>query len=1815
MAAFGVCMTSCSHDDSLSPAEIEQYISYFPETVDFEDPITVGLADNVCSFVDSTAKGRLMTFSPSVKGKTSINLDAQYIQFTPKAGALKQGRQYTASLDLAGLTGIKRLRPFRFNFYVQKREVELSDVIATPDPSDDTKAVIKGVIRFSCMPQDFVIENGIMSVEGDSCSVWIDATENIDGFYSGKRNQYDFEISGLKRSDGKGGSGRTVTLVCNPGAGFSKASTKVELPSMSGFKLISSTLHDGNEPYIELNFNKFLSKDQDLDGLVTIDRMSVARIVKSGYSARVYFLTNGNGSARLTASKFIKSADNEKLGNDVTKEITIEEPAPQVVIPLSGTILPDNDNLRLPFRAVNLAAVDVEVVKIYTGNVLRYLQGNELECRPYYYSSNLRQVGRLIYRRTVRLDTDKSLNLHNWQNFSIDLKGLFRQEKGAIYNIRFTFRKAYSLYNREKPDEFEIRKGITDADNAEWDSQYGYITRNAPDFDWAEYDWSETDDPGKPSYYMKNDRMPEYQVVASNLGLIVKAADEKRLSATVTDIMTAAPLNGVLVTAYNYQLQPVGSGYTDADGFAEINARNKPFIVTASNGKAQTYLKVNYGYELSTSNFDVSGTENADGIKGFIYGERGVWRPGDDIYLNIMVEDRNNRLPENHPVVMELYSPSGQIHDRQVSTKGQNGLYSFRTGTGEDAETGCWSAKFTVGGRTFYHDVPVETIKPNRLKVNIDLPDIIKSSGNRSISVESHWLAGGAASGLDANVNVEFLRKNDPFEACKAYTFNNPMQMFSMSEAEVLRGKLSQKGVLAGKYDLSSVRNAPGMLKANFVAHVQEAGGDESIGTKSVIYSPYKSYVGIDLSSRSFETDTEIKLNVVNLDEDGNPLQDRKLEYTIYKISWDWWWENDSDYLAGYVQSKSTRKVKNGVLTTKDGKAGIDFSVRYPDYGRYIVYVKDISSGHATGGQFVVDWPSWRDMSGRKDATAATVLSFSLDRSEYEVGETANVYLPKAKNGKVLISIENGSKILSRRWVSLDGEKETSYPIEVTADMAPNFYVNATLLQPHAQTVNNLPVRMYGVRGARVFNRQSILHPVISMPDVLKPLEKFSVKVSEQDGKPMSYTLAIVDEGLLDITAFRTPDPWTAMNAKEALGVRTWDMYKDMIGAYAGNFRNVLSIGGDGGFEIETKATERRFNPVVKFIGPFTLAPGSTDTHELTLPMYSGSVRVMAVAASSGGSYGNAEKTVPVKAPLMALSSMTRTLNCGDRVSLPVNLFVEDASMKNVSLSVKVTGPITVAGEASKTVEFTSPSSKMAYFQLACSDKRTGQARIIISASSKGTTISDTINVMVSNPQPKIYGTQTFTVNPGSSKTVSWEKFQNGTARIGVAAMPSVDFAGAFSNMSDYGHLCTEQLCSKALNILYTRRFLDDNDKSLAEKSLPEILARILNRQDGDGGFVYWPSGYSDEWVSSMAGEVMVEARRQGFDVRKEYLDKWKGYQSARAKYSDANSMTSAYRLYALALAGEKPKAEMNRLRESGNFSQEGWLRLAAAYAVIGQNDVAANMIKELPEKFTDGRKPAFDSELRNSAFNLDSWAVLGRTEEAVKEAGKVAEKFNSHSSTTQETAFVSTAMGHLADLLGESEVNVTVSGDGRKDRTIAGIKGAVNVPLTTESGKCVVTNNGVSTVHVLLSTVRQPVAGEKVSLPENRFGIEVRYYDGEDKEISSVSTLKQGTQFTAKIKVSGMLKSDNLALTFNAPSGWEIWNDRMYSFANWVSYRDIRDDKVIWYFSSGENDKSFTVKLRAAYKGTFILPSAVCEDMYNPEYRAVTEPVTVKVN
>ena len=1847
----GLTFSACNKkkQDIIPSLEFAPYVSaYTGGVISSNSSIRIELSqEQQIVEMDAEVKEKLFSFSPSLKGKTYW-INNKTLEFTPDSGSLKPGELYNASFALGKVIEVdKKLEEFNFSFRVEERNFKTKILSLDITENAPKSVTVKGEIRFSDTPNMTDVSK-MITAKRDKDHFIPEVTPTEDNHI------FRFVIIDIPKKEDE-----TIVKISVSGKPINVDKTDEEnvvIPGITPFKLISAELINEPEYGICLTFSDPVDDSQGTDGFISLSGISNYITQVQDNKINLFFeRSGGNTTVKATVYDGLRNINGDLLAKTASISLEVNSLSPQVEILTSGTIMPNSKNLVLPFRAVSLYAVDLKVVRIFESNVLMFLQDNTLSSSS---SSELRRSGRLVYKKILRLDSDPTKNIHDWDNYYVDLSEIIKQEPGAIYRVELSFKKNYAAYpcgNEPAANNLQesnmltrVEAGdLTEDEEAVWDIPQTYYYDNS-DMNWYEYDWQERDNPCHVSYYMRSERKASTNVLASNLGVIVKANSNNNLWVSVADLLDTNPVPNAEVTAYNFQLQPVGSAKTDENGFAVIKSKAKPFVLMAVSGDQKAYLRLVDGEENMMSRFDVGGKEIQKGLKGYIYGERGVWRPGDTLHLSFMIEDREKRIPDNHPVSIEIYNPRGQFYHKHVSTSGLNGLYTFTVPTKDDDPTGLWNAYVKVGGTSFHKSLRIETVKPNRLKINLDIPDNKISSANSfmPITVQSAWLTGATARNLKTKLEMTLSKTNTQFKGYENYVFNNPASEFTSSTINLYEGTLDDQGKVTFNMKVPVAKDAPGMLRANISCNVYEQGGDVSIFNQSVPFSPFNTYVGINFNqpnkSGYFETDVDNVFDIVTLNADGKPVNRSDLEYKIYNIGWSWWWEHDDESFSSYINSSSIRPVASGKLSTTNGKGQIKFRIDYPDWGRYLVYVKDRESEHATGGTIYVDWPDWRGRSNKSDPSGLKMLAFSLDKSEYEAGEEATVIIPSSAGGRALVAIENGSEVISREWVEVSSSGDTKYKFKVTEDMAPNVYVHISLLQPHEQTVNDLPIRMYGIMPVFVTNKASILKPQITMTDVLRPETEFTVKVKEANGAAMTYTLAVVDEGLLDLTNFKTPDPWNSFYAREALGIRTWDMYDLVIGAFAGKYGSLFSIGGD---EDATKPASKanRFKPVVKFIGPFALKKGEEKSHKLQLPPYIGSVRVMVVAGQDGA-YGNAEKAVPVRTPLMVLSSLPRVVSTDEEIALPVNVFAMENSVKNVSVKVETTGKLQLAEGSTKSLTFTDPGDKMVYFTLK-SGAETGVEKVTVTATGNGQTSTETIEIDVRNPNPPIVHFENKLLSSGESVNLNYSLdggYDENWVKLEVSRIPSVDISRRFDFLYNYQHFCSEQLTSRALPLLFVPQFkeVDKDESELIKKNVREAISNLYGRQMPNGGIMYWPGdGYVNEWITSYAGTFLVLAKEKGYDVNAGVLNRWKNYQRSAAQnwrsgdrngrryYYSQSDLNQAYRLYSLALAGAPEMGAMNRLKEPKDLSQQAKWRLAAAYALAGKKKAAEELIFNAstdvdPYSLSNS---TYGSSDRDEAMILETLVLLGRDKEAFTQAQKVSRNLSKEVSfTTQSTAYSLVAMGQLAEKMsGSLEFDWTLNGASQPAVKSAKAVFQKDIPIKPTSGYVQVKNSSKGTLYVNLTSKTKPL---RDSLPavQNNIRLDVHYTSMNGAAID-VTKLKQGTDFVAIIKVSNISGQENytdLALTQIIPSGWEIYNERMVNPDESdmdnntpFNYQDIRDDRVLTYFDLARGQsKVFRVRLMASYAGSFVFPAIQCEAMYDTNVQARTKAGRVVV-
>lgn len=1772
---------------------------------------------------------KLVRIKPEVAGEFSFE-NSRTVVFKPAKG-FERNTSYKLTANLSewfDVTGKDKEFTFEYSTFplALRANLESMDINAKNEngydivctlltPDKETPETIEPLVRFS----------------EKADAVWQHSPD-------GKKHQVT-----LQNVQAGNDGARTLTLSVAPnklGVAEDKL-LSVSVPDMNDFDVYDVTYVTEPERYVEVTFTKDLDSSQDMQGLAFIAGNTSETVNVEGNRLRLYPDNQRKGVMNVHLTRQIRSKNGLTLKEDVTRQIEINTSLPAVKFIGQGVVIPQSTELLVPFQAVYLRGVVVRVIKILEQNIGQFLQVNNLDG-----TSDLMRVGRLVARKTIFLDEDGS-DLSGWNTYAIDLKKLMEPEPGAIYRVELSFNKDLSAYpcddsvkvSREQllaEDEIKFKEESSRFDDG------GYYYYNG-DFNWNDYNYNDRNDPCSNSYYYN--KVEGKNVLATNLGLIAKAGEDNEMTVLVHNLISTNPENGVEVSVYNYQNQVLASGTTDGKGEVKLKiASGKPFYIIASLGYQRSYLRVDGGAALSLSSFDVSGEVVQKGIKGFIYGDRGVWRPGDTLFLSFMLNDRAKKLPANHPVVMELYNPLGQLYLRKTQTRGELGVYSFAMPTEPDAPTGAWNVNVNVGGVSFTKRLRVESIKPNRLKIDLSMPEKTLLRGeplDGRLHVE--WLQGATARNLKYDIQGTFISTPTTFSGYKDFYFDDPSKVFNSEESKLISGTTDEKGdaTVQAKFEIGST--APGMLMANFVTRVYEESGDFSIDANRMLYSPYKRYAGIKSPQQTrdqLNTGSNYTYEVASTDYQGKPQAGTELDVRIYKVYWYWWWSSDNSSLANYVSDSYNKPVKElTVRTGENGRGTFQLSFSNEEWGTYFISVKDKESKHSTGVMSYFDWPYNEGRRNADGSESANMLSFKTDKDDYKPGEKLVITIPSAKGSRAIVSIENGTKVLSVTEHTCD-DQQTTIKLDVTKEMQPNAYVYVTLLQPHGITQNDLPIRMYGVVPFTVTSPESHLYPQIKILDEIKPEANYEVTVSEKDGREMAYTLAIVDEGLLDLTRFRTPEPWKAFNAREALGVSTWDMYNYVVGAYGGRIEQLFSIGGDDALNKGPKAIVNRFKPVVQFDGPFLLKKGEKQRHTYTMPNYNGRVKVM-VVAGNGEAYGHADKSVFVRKPVMLLGTLPRVIGVGEEMVVPATVFATENGVGDVTVSISCSGNMEVMGAAIQQLNFTNIGDKQASFRIKVKDQP-GAGRVTITASGKGDKSVYTTDIeirSVSRPQVKVLPV---TLEAGKSwkETVKLPGTEGtNSLTLEMSDVPPLNLSSRLSYLIGYPHGCVEQITSKGFPQLYVGEFaaLTKQQQNTTENAVKEVIRRLRSYQTVDGAFSYWPGGTSSNgWGTVYATHFLLSAETKGYLVpdgmKRNVLNNLRrvarDWKPVTTYYSRSEEMTQAYRLYVLALGQAPEVGAMNRLKENKSLAPMSRWLLASAYALVGRTDVAKDLIGKTTEVKTDysDYDLTFGSDLRDQAIRLMTLTLLGDGKEAAVLTRDISKVLSSDDwLSTQSTAF---ALVSLSEYMGKYKVSGTMdfsyacAGKSDKVSTTKNIWTEVLLDKAGTSASVELKNTGKSTLFARVITEGIPAQGKEEAYA-NGISLAVSYTDQDGRAVD-VADLPQGTNFIAVVTVKNPTARgiNNVVLTEIFPAGWEILNTRFLNEGATdnktigVDYQDIRDDKVYSYIDYLPSGRQVTVKINlcAVYPGRFYLPPVYCEAMYDNLTRANTEGKEVVV-
>ncbi|MBY0424540.1 MAG: hypothetical protein K2Q22_02795, partial [Cytophagales bacterium] len=999
--AYIISKNKAQSKSKFNPA-FSAYISGFTGgIISKESTIMVRFQADLCpeGQVGLQASDGLFDFSPGIEGQ-AYWLDNNTLEFRP-TDPLKTGTKYEATLHLGKLVNVPdELKDFEFVFETLQQGVSLQLAgISYPNISNLSDVAIEGTVTVQDKVDNALVEKALTATQESKALTisWKHESELV----------HSFVIKGIVRSN----TDSEVLVACDGKVLEASESLEetVAIPALGTFNVLSTDVVHGEEQYVSIVFSDPLDQNQNLDGLVTIQNSQELRLVMEENRLKAYPNNRLTGELDLIVYEGIKNILGQRFSPTFTQKLSFDPPKPAVRILGKGTILPGTHQMQLPFEAIGLKAVDIKIIKVFEKNVQQFFQVNNFNNE--YGPSELKRVGQVVMKKTIPLVHDNTNDYAKWKRFAIDLSDFFKAEPGAIYQVTISFKKDHTAYacdgvlNLSAPlASLENEEEIDTENNG---GSYDFYEDYYPE----DYDYRQRENPCHNSYYAYDRTSVKRLVFASDLGIIAKRGKNGEIFVAVTNMLTTEPISGAQVELYDYQHQILGESSTDNNGWAKFSTRKSPFFLIVKDKEQRGYLRLDDPSALPLNYFDVAGATVEKGLTGFLYAERSVWRPGDSLFVSFMLESKQQELPSDIPVVFELTNPQGVTTSRKVASNGVNGLYTFLTSTPVEAPTGRWGITAKVGGVTFSLPVRIETIMPNRLRMNIAFAKDKISSTDRTIDgkLSVQWLTGLTASNLKTEIEMGLVPMETTFKNWSDYTFEDISKNPTVEKQIVFDEKIDENG----NADLSAESPAgqalfSGFVKANFRVKVSENGGASSTDRFSVPLSPYSHYVGIkmpvtDKINRALKTDEYHAIEIGTVTENGVPAN-RDIEIKVYKLEWRWWWDNTETFV--YMDESYMRPIQQTQVKTSGGKGTFSFRINYPEWGRYLILAKDRQSGHSSSSIAYVDWPGYGGSSSDRSGAGASVMSLSVDKEEYAVGDEIKLQIPSTIKGRALVSIE-----------------------------------------------------------------------------------------------------------------------------------------------------------------------------------------------------------------------------------------------------------------------------------------------------------------------------------------------------------------------------------------------------------------------------------------------------------------------------------------------------------------------------------------------------------------------------------------------------------------------------------------------------------------------------------------------------------------------------------------------------------------------------------------------------------------------------------------
>ncbi len=1334
----------------------------------------------------------------------------------------------------------------------------------------------------------------------------------------------------------------------------------------------------------------------------------------------------------------------------------------------------------------------------------------------------------------------------------------------------------------------------------------------------------------------------------SDIGLIAKEGEEKIL-VFANSIKNANAMAGINMIAYGANNQVLGMGTTNADGVAEIAYSRKEFagfrpaMVIAKTANDFNYLPFS-NTKVNTSRFEVGGKHsNSTGLDAFIYPERDIYRPGEKINFAVIIRDRQWKSPGDIPVKMKFLLPNGKELKSFRKNLNEEGSLDGSVDINAAAITGSYSLEIYTSNDVLLgtQSFRIEEFVPDRIKVTAKLDkDFLVPGDLSSLHINAVNFFGPPAAGRNYECEIQVKQKTFNPKKYNNYNFSLANQN-SFFDKIVREGKTDDKGDATEKYEVKDLYNNMGLLQATFYATVfDETGRPVSRNTSVDIFTQPIFFGVADDGYWYHPLNQPAQFPIIALDKHEKLLSNTTAKVEVIKHEYKTVLSKSGSYFR-YESQEQEKLIASASVVINGENTKYSFVPRTP--GDYELRVS-IPGANSYVSQHFYSYGSWGNDNTSFEVNNEGNIDISLDKSSYYTGDKLKALFKAPFNGRMLVTTET-DKVISYQYIDLD-KRTASIELPLNIDDIPNVYITATLFKPH--DISDIPLTVaHGFMSVKVEEKDRKIPVEIFAKKSVRSKTHQLIKIKALPNSMV--TLAAVDNGVLQISDFETPDPYNHFYTKRALEVNGYDIYPLIFPEIKSR---LSSTGGDAEADMKKRANPmpaKRFKIVSYWSGIKKANASGEANFEFDIPQFSGEVRLMAVAFKNE-SFGSKEDKMTVADPIVLSTALPRFLSPKDTVMVPITVTNTTAKSATADALIKVNGSLQIVGSDKQIVSLSPNSESRVVFRVVAPPV-IGVGKVMVEVNSINEKFTDEteISVRPSAGLQKITGSGF--VNGGSSQPINLttNDFIESSVdyKLTVSRSPAIELSKYLNILIQYPYGCTEQTVSAAFPQLYYGDMADmmhqtksSSLMSTSNYNIQEAIRKIKMRQLYNGAVTLWDNEDTENWWATIySAHFLYEAQKAGYDVDKGLMETMLGYINNKLKnretinyYYNRNQNKKivpkevVYGLYVLALSGRPNVSVMNYYKSNpALLSLDCKYLLSAAYVLAGDK----NSFKQfLPMQFAGEESVpqtggSFYSDIRDESLALNVLVDVDPNNAQIPLMAKhVSDKLKQrYWFSTQELAFSFIALGKIAKEAAKSTATADIKVNGK---SVALMNGA-DIHLTTQQLKGTnidIATKGNGKLYYYWEAEGISTSGA-FKEEDNYLKVRKRFYDRYGKLLSG-NTFKQNDLIIVQITLEKTYSTniDNVVITDMLPAGFEIENPRTKDIPgmDWIkndnapTAMDVRDDRINLFVDARNNKQTYYYAVRAVSPGIYKMGPVSADAMYNGEYHSYNGAGVIKV-